>query len=313
MRKVLPLAVTGLLALSACQFSGGDDAADETRHLNTMEAFPIHTYMPDPSTDGEKSIGTAQWILAKKCMIGLGFSGFTTLNIKTVDSTYPVRQGSFIGLSTLDDDRPYGVDDPDQAAEHGYHTPKKEDDSARPLEWSADQYSALTGTFDAGASHRVNGHTIPENGCLGRATQTLYGAGATKTKVAGVKVAGYYTLPYQLWSEARQEAAKDKAWKKAERDWSACMKKKGFHYSDPNDATVDRKWLSAENPSGKEKKTAAADARCKLDTDYIDTAHRLESRAQKKLISAHEKDLKTAVEQRKQAARNARKVIAKES
>ncbi|MFF4036590.1 hypothetical protein [Streptomyces sp. NPDC001816] len=312
MRKVLPLAVTGLLALSACQFAGQDDAAGDAHHLNTMESLPLHAYLPDPSSDGGKVIGKAQWILAKKCMVRLGFSGFAALNTKAVESTYPVRQGSLASRSTAGDDSLYGVDDPDLATEHGYHNrAQDQEESEQPQEWPADQYVALTGTFDSGDSHRAQGNPIPEGGCLGQATRQIYGPAPKTAKVGGLKLTGYFSLPLELWYESHKKARKDPAWKKADRAWSACMKEKGFHYPDPDEASADTAWYRTGKPSGKEKKTASADARCKLDTDYIDTVHGIESRVQKKVIGERKKDLDAMRAANERAVGNARTIIEK--
>ncbi|PKW10632.1 hypothetical protein SAMN05428944_2168 [Streptomyces sp. 1222.5] len=312
MRKVLPLTLTGLLALSACQLAGQDDSAGEAHRLNAMQSFPLHAYIPDPASDGGKSIGKAQWILAKQCMVRLDFSGFRTLQTRTVESTYPVRQGTLAGGDRAGDDSPYGVDDPELAAEHGYHN-RRTDDSSQPMEWPADQYVALTGSFGSGDSRSVHGHAIPEGGCLGQATRRIYGAPPKPTKVNGVKLSGYYSLALELWYESHKKARKDPDWKKADRDWSACMKKEGFHYPDPDKASLDSAWFRGGGPSGKEKKTAAADARCKLDTDYIATVHAIESGAQKTVIRRHKKDLDAMRAADERAVGNARTIIGKQA
>ncbi|MEU1406451.1 hypothetical protein ABZ471_29515 [Streptomyces sp. NPDC005728] len=309
---MLPLALTGLLALSACQFAGQDDSADDARRLNTMEAFPLHAYLPDPSSDRGKSIGTAQWILAKQCMVRLGFAGFAVLDTRSVESTYPVRQGTLGSRSRTGDDSPYGVDDPDRAAEHGYHN-RTQEESSQPQEWPADQYVALTGRFDSGDSHHAHGHPVPDGGCLGQATRKIYGPPPKVTTVNGLKLSGYYSLGLQLWYESNKQARKDPAWKKADRAWSACMKEKGFRYSDPDKASLDTAWYRTEEPSDREKKTAAADARCKLDTDYIGTLHAIETRAQKAVISKRKKDLDALRAADERAGENARTIIDKKS
>ena len=91
------------------------------------------------------------------------------------------------------------------------------------------------------------------------------------------------------------------------------MKDKGFHYPDPDKASFDTAWYRTDKPSGKEKKTAAADARCKLDTDYIDTVHAIESRAQKAAISKHKMELDDLRAADERAVTNARTIIGKES
>ncbi|MFI5977230.1 hypothetical protein [Streptomyces sp. NPDC051452] len=312
MRKVLPLALIGLLTLSACQFAGDDGAAADTHRLNTMEAFPLHAYLPDESSAAGKALGKAQWILAGKCMVRLGYPGFASLDPRTVESTYPVRRGAFVGGGTVGDDSPYGVDDPDQAAEHGYHNRQRQD-SAQPLEWPADQYVALTARYETGDSHRSHGQPVPEGGCLGEAMRRLYGSGPRTTKVNGLRLSGPYSSAMEIWYESHKKARKDPGWKKADRAWAACMKDKGYRYADPDKASLDTAWFRTEGPSGKEKETAAADARCKLDTGYIDTVHAIEAGAQKAAIVRRRKDLDAARAANERAVDSARRVIAEAS
>ncbi|AOR31605.1 hypothetical protein BFF78_11580 [Streptomyces fodineus] len=309
MRKVLPFALTGLFALSACQFAGHDGLAEKARSLNTMAALPLHAYIPDPASDGVRTVDRAQWILGKQCMVRLGFTGFAMFDTKTVESTYPVRQGTL----TEDDDMPgdnspYGVDDPDLAADHGYHN-REPDASGRPQVWPADQYTALTGSFESGDSHVTHGHRIPEGGCLGQATRKIYGPPPEATKVDGVKLSGYYSLALELWHTSRETASKDPAWKKADRAWSARMKKKGFHYPDPDKASYDSDWFGHDKPSDKEKTTASADARCKLDTGYVPAVHAVEVRAQKAAIARNKEKLQAMRAADERAMRNARTIV----
>ncbi|MEV5873256.1 hypothetical protein AB0L75_03310 [Streptomyces sp. NPDC052101] len=312
MRKALPLALTGLFALSACQFAATDDSADEARRLNTMTALPLHAYLPDPASDGAKAVIRAQWTLGKKCMVGLGFTGFAALDTKAFDSTYPVRQGTLTDGDMPGDDSPYGVVDPDLASEHGYHN-RQPDVSAQPQEWPADQYAALTGTFESGDSHLAHGHRIPEGGCLGQATRKIYGPPPRATKVNGVKLSGYYSLAMQLWYESHKTASNGPAWKKADRAWSDCMKKKGFRYSDPDKASVDSDWFGHEKPTDKERKTAAADARCKLDTGYVPAVHDLEARTQNTVIGRNKEKLEAMRTADERAVRKARTIIGEAS
>ncbi|KUN04809.1 hypothetical protein AQI95_18135 [Streptomyces yokosukanensis] len=310
MRKVLPLALTGLFALSACQFTDQDDPVDESRRLDSMAALPLHTYLPDPASDGAKAIGRAQWLLGKQCMVRLGFSGFRVLDVEAVESTYPVRQGESSSPDTPGDDNPYGVVDPDLASERGYHN-RRPDASAQPQEWPADQYAALTGRFEShGGSGAAHGRRIPEGGCLGQATRKIYGSPPTATKVNGLKLSGYYSLAMELWYESRKQAGKDPGWKKADRAWSACMKKKGFHYADPDEASLDSDWFGHGKPSDKERKTAAADAHCKLDTGYVPAVHALEAHAQKSVIARNKQKLEAMRAADERAVRSARTIVA---
>ncbi|WP_031169093.1 hypothetical protein [Streptomyces durhamensis] len=308
MRRVLPYALIGLLALSACRFADQDDPADEARGLNSMAALPLHAYLPDPASDGVKAVSRARWTLGKKCMVELGFAGFAALDTKSLDSTYPVRQGTLTGDDDRPgDDTPYGIADPGLAAERGYHN-REPDTSGQPQEWPADQYTALTGSFEPGDSHRTHGHRIPEGGCLGRATRKIYGPAPKAVKVDGVKLSGSYSLALELWHDSRDRASKDPAWKRADRAWAACMKKKGFSYSDPDKASLDTDWFGHKEPTDKEKRTATADARCKLDTGYVPAVHALEARAQESLIRRHKGDLEAQRAAERRAIRNARTI-----
>lgn len=311
-RKLLPLALAGLLAVSACQFvgAGGDDgAAAEAHRLNDMKSLPLHAYLPDAGSEEAKTTGTAQWILARQCMVRLGFTGFRTLDLRTVDATYPVRQGTLTGESKVGDDSPYGLDDPDLAAEHGYHNRGREETGSQPMEWPADQYTALTGTYESGESHRAHGNPIPEQGCMGEAMRKIYGPAPEPAKIGGIRLTGYYSLAANLWYQARKEAVEDPAWKKADRAWSECMKKKGLHYPDPDEASTDRDWFGTDQPSDQEKKTATADVRCKLDTGWVQAVQAAESRAQKSVIARHSKALEERRTADRRAVTAARKIV----
>ncbi|WP_330337314.1 hypothetical protein [Streptomyces sp. NBC_00557] len=308
MRRVLPLALTGLFALSACQFAGHDDPADKARGLDTMAALPLHAYVPDRGSDGAKAVGRAQWILGKQCMVRLGFTGFAALDTEAVASTDPVRQDTITEDADMPgDDTPYGVVDPDLAAEHGYHN-RTPDSAGRYQRWPADQYAALTGSFRPGDSHVTHGHRIPEGGCLGQAMRKIYGAPPKATEVAGIKLSGYYSLALELWHDSRAQASKDPAWKKADRAWSACMRKQGFRYATPEKATSDSDWFGHTEPSEKERKTATADARCKLRTGYVPAVHAVEVRTQKAAIARHRQSLDALRAADERAVRTARKI-----
>ncbi|OIK06081.1 hypothetical protein [Streptomyces monashensis] len=312
MRKVLPLALAALFALSACQFtdrlSGDDDPAGEARRLNAVSAFPLYAYDIDPSAADSKAVDRAQWILAKRCMVRLGFSGFAVLDTKSVESTYPVRQGTLDLSSSVGDDRPYGVDDPDLASEHGYHN---HDLAAgtQDLEWPTDQFLALTAEFGTGDSHFAHGHRIPDGGCLGQARQRITGP-TPATKADGVRLTGTTSIAMRLWIQSGKEARQDPAWKKADHAWSDCMKKRGFHYADPDAASLDTAWFRTEKPTGKERKTAAADATCKLDTGYIQSVHAVQARAQKSAIRRNKQELEDQRAAQQRAVRNARAIVA---
>ncbi|MGN5380599.1 hypothetical protein ACQ4WX_36000 [Streptomyces lasalocidi] len=184
--------------------------------------------------------------------------------------------------------------------------------STQHLEWPTDQFLALTAEFGTGDSHFAHGHRIPEGGCLGQARQEITGP-TPATKVDGVRLTGTTSIAMRLWIQSGREARKDPAWKKADRAWSDCMKKRGFHYADPDAASLDTAWFRTDKPTGAERKTAAADATCKLDTGYIQSVHALQARAQKSAIRRNKQELEDQRAAQQRAVRNARAIVAKES
>ncbi|MEV4339925.1 hypothetical protein [Streptomyces sp. NPDC049590] len=313
MRTLLPLVLTGLLAVTACQSGGDTGAGDDARDLNTMESLPLHAYLPDPESGGTKAVGTAQWILAGQCMLRLGFTGFQAFDVRSVESTYPVRRGTLTVDGRVAADTPYGADDPGLAARFGYHERPGQQSAEQPVEWAADQYTALTGTFRTGDSRRPYGRPVPEGGCLGEARRKLYGADPRPAEIGGVRLTGPYTVAVKLWADAREQARKDPAWKKADRAWADCMKERGLRYPAPDQASADPAWFRADKPSARERKTAAADARCKLATGYIKAVHAVETRAQRAAIDKNAKALEDRQTVQERAVAAARKVIAEAS
>lgn len=127
-----------------------------------------------------------------------------------------------------------------------------------------------------------------------------------------------------LEGESLQQGMRDPAWKKADKAWSACMRKAGYHYATPQDAQIgdDRNSQELEEqlrlrnpqydpdePSALEKKTATADARCKQRTGYVRTVHAIDVRIQNQLIAKNRTKLEEQRRWNRDTARKAHDIL----
>lgn len=300
---VLLLAVYG--ALTACDLPGTHHAAASDKDLNTLTALPLDRYDFDRAE--HKVLNEARWTLGKKCMVGLGFSGFTALDPPSSDPARPDEPGA-VRLPSADldlGDKPYGIDDPGQGAKTGYHNPSPRTDDRK---WPMDQYRALTGNFGHGDARQAHGHRIPEDGCLGQADRRIYGSRPEKATLGGIRFKGYQLTFIRLMRQANGEAAKDPAHRRADKAWSSCMKKEGFSFKDPKDAQYQADWFAAGKASRKERRTAEADVNCKRSTGYIKAVHEVDVRIEKRLIAKNRTLLDGVVRRNRAALRNARTI-----
>ncbi|MEU8587943.1 hypothetical protein AB0C59_13240 [Streptomyces sp. NPDC048664] len=287
-RSLTALLLAACAALTACQAAGtADDRGGDDRGLNAFASLPFADYTIDEA--GARKIHTAGWVLARSCMDGLGFSGFTTLDPASLGDGDPLPQGGPDAVDAPDvgtGDTLYGVDDPDTAATRGYHQPPL----ARGPRWVRDQYEALTGLVGEGRPRTAHGHRIPEGGCLGQARRTIYGAPPKEYALGGLKMSDYEALTTTLTVQAFSASQKDPVRRKADRAWSRCMAEAGLRYASPYDAASDPHW-GTDRPSPREKKTATEDARCKRETGYVRTAHAVDVRFEKRLVAGHRAEL----------------------
>ncbi len=310
---MLPLALTGLLALSACQLADDDDPADKAHRLNSMKSFPLHDYIPDPSSDGAKAILKAQWILTKPCMVKLGFPGFATLDVKAVESTYPVRQGALAGGGRSGEDDFYGVDDPERAAEHGYHDRHDEDTgeagTSQPQEYPAAQYAALTGSFSrrqplrARTRHpggRLHGGGDAQD--LRPRAQGDEGQRRQAQRVLLPRLPAVVRVPQGGAQGARLEEGRPRV--------VVLHEGEGLPLPEPGRGVHGHRLAPDREAVGQGEEDGGRDARCKLDTGYIDTVHGIDSRVQKASIAQHKKALDDLQAAYDRSVGKARKIIA---
>ncbi|MFS4104746.1 hypothetical protein [Streptomyces sp. PD-S100-1] len=315
MRRSLPLVLlAACLALTACGPGPVPRAADPRSLPSGDPRYrPLDAY---DTTDAEAAVlGEARWTLAKECMRGLGFDSLRELKVRPAPP-WP-RRPAGTGVLTLEvvvsDEFRYGVQDPEQAAAHGYRSPAAEDARHRPRrQWTLPEYLALTGDFVGDDPRTVHGRPIPARGCLGQAERRLHGGVDPRDRTDPVRT---------LSDQALREARRDPAWKSADRAWSACMRAAGYGYATPQDAQEGRDRREAElkqrlsggpdadGPTGQEKRAATADARCKQRTGYVRAVHAVDVRVQARLVAGHRGELERQRARVREAVRTARAVL----
>ncbi|MDN0201282.1 hypothetical protein [Streptomyces sp. S.PNR 29] len=207
----------------------------------------------------------------------------------------------------------YGVQDPLQAARYGYQGARADYERRyREKNWTLSEYLALTGEFVGEDPKSVHGHRIPKRGCLGEADRAIYGTNPQDRKDPVL----------DLETKSLQQGRRAPAWKQADRTWSACMRKAGFHYATPGVAELgeDRRRQELkermngsshdhDEPSALEKRTATADARCKQQTGYVRTVHAIDVRIQNQLIARHRAQLEAQRRWNEDATRTAGEIL----
>jgi len=156
--------------------------------------------------------------------------------------------------------RRYGISDPSEAAQYGYHLPNYTASQPQ-YQVSATEQEILVGHL--GTDFRptpgpttYNGVPIPHNGCIGSSTAKL---GATLNT----------QLPDQLDSESLSISQSKPAVQTALHAWSACMKSKGYRVDTPFNAAALAPSSDGPSPTSQEIQVAMADVGCKQQTGLI--------------------------------------------
>ncbi|WP_406369187.1 hypothetical protein OG788_04455 [Streptomyces sp. NBC_00647] len=316
MRSAAPhlLVLASCLALTACGPRTDPPASDARPTSSDGPRFlPLAAYdMPEGDV---RTVGRARWTLAKECMARLGFDSLANLATDPVPA-WPERPAT-AGVATADiymsDDARYGIQDPGQAARYGYEGSRADYERRYPKrKWTLAEYLALTGEFVGDEPKTVHGHRIPERGSLGEADRAIYGTSPEERRDPVL----------ELESKSLRLGMRDPAWKRADKAWSACMRKAGFHYATPGDAWTgrdrDREELERrptgertdpDEPSALDRKTATADVRCKQRTGYIKAVHAVDVRIQKRLVTENRTELEEQSHWNRGAVHKAREVL----
>lgn len=172
----------------------------------------------------------------------------------------------------------YGFLDEAQAATYGFHQPStvgREKPNTGPM--NPAEFSALSGLKSTTGGEPAGGN-IPPGGCTGEAEQKLKSDRATAGDIYG-----------ELTGQADSRTKSDNRVAAAVTEWAACMKQKGYVYSDP-ESLANEAWGTTVTP--REIETAKADVACTKQTNLSGIALGVRTAIQKQLIDQHDGELK---------------------
>jgi len=257
------LAVAGgiLLAVGGTSLAQGDSAPRAGAAVPVAKAFvgdpqnPATWRLPveryAPTKAQTRMVSTTRDELIDACMNTKGFPGWT-----------PAPDLPDLGGTTLTDWR-YGIHDAEEARANGYH-PDPEAQQAYDDALALDQ----SGNTDRNALRS----------CVEQAD-----GGVPRLAVSPLvnEIGGY---SYQM---ARETPEVQKVFKQ----WSECMKTKGYTYAQPMDAAEDPRFVTSDTAIQLEKDTAVADVACRDEFQVEKTWFDAEARVQEQEISKSRQEL----------------------
>ncbi|MEV6150108.1 hypothetical protein AB0L53_07170 [Nonomuraea sp. NPDC052129] len=169
--------------------------------------------------------------------------------------------------------RRYGVIEPQIARSFGYHAPLDRPSVAR---YNAERDDQLTELSPA-ARAAYGDSAKDADGCSDKAQAHLL------KDAPEVSASLFNTLVRQTFEESQRDGDVVRVF----RDWSACMKKKGFDYPDPLAAITDDRWMNNQRPSHQEIMAAETDVWCKKKGDLVSIWAATEKRIQEDAILTH--------------------------
>ncbi|MFF3461333.1 hypothetical protein [Streptomyces sp. NPDC002619] len=235
-------------------------SADKKAHFrNFTHTLPIARY--EYSAGQERLINAAKDALTRRCMRRFGLGYALARSASADPSETP--------------DRRYGISDPGQAAAYGYHLPPST--ASVPVPSTDRSYPVLYGTVSV-----LSGKKVPEGGCSADAVR-VWEKKRPRTEASDAA--------RNVSVRSFEEAQSDPSVIKATKDWSICMKEKGFTYSSPL-APPGEYPLSSPTASEKERRTAMADVACKEKSHLLNIWFDAESDLQNRLIKEEQRSLK---------------------
>lgn len=265
--SIVVLAVAAAVA-STMVFSGHDTevrAAGVAKDVKVPSAPPATAYIGAPddastwrlpiqayvaSDDQERFADNMTGAFADRCMAAKGYEEWHPVSIPD------------IGGKTLTDWR-YGIHDPDLTARRGYHPPAGEEHTQNEAIY---EYS-----------HQPGADTDDFRSCMSEVdgnTDEFAPPGEAELFIG------------DTWTLAQNQPKVKAAFK----NWSRCMKAKGYTYAKPMDANDDPKFATLE-PTQAEIETAMADVTCRTKYDVNRVWFDAEIELQMKAIGKHQKQL----------------------
>ncbi|MEV7597231.1 hypothetical protein AB0O91_07530 [Kitasatospora sp. NPDC089797] len=282
-------------ALAACGAEDTRPAPPQLGEISTVTAIgqvvrPIDVYLPTSAQSAV--VQRAVYAASAHCLRQLGIS----------EAPWP-DPGPDAAADQDVRSQLYGYFSPGRVATTGYDAVTAADDRPAP---SAATQQVLAGRDGSGAPlTEYQGRPVPEGGCLRAALDAVGGSMATTPDPAALPGGG----PKEPLTDPRIVAA--------DRQWSGCMKSRGFSYATPADAFMDPRWRdrrpapgAAVTHSPVELATATADDACKRSTNLMGIAVAVQTAYDKQYIAAHADDLAAFTRRVRQHIADCEKLIA---
>ncbi|MEL3944664.1 MULTISPECIES: hypothetical protein [Streptomyces] len=286
----------GVLMASACS-QPAENAEHRPANRDVTKRFdekdpatwslPVEAYLP--TDDEDKQLSRAREALVSACMKDFGFDWKAAPDLPE------------LGPKTLTDWR-YGIHDLALTKKRGYKPDAAEQVAydAAVQEGAVDEdESPAEATVLNGDVKKYDGKKVPQGGCSGRADRTL----------SGGKGSFYSDFAEDLGNEAFVRSMKEPKVVAVFGQWSACMKKHGYSYKAPLDASDDPRF-SAPEVTPEEIATATADIGCRKRYHVAKTWYETEVRLQNKAIEKNEERLSDAKDRLDIAVKRAAKTLA---
>ncbi|WP_329327053.1 hypothetical protein [Streptomyces mirabilis] len=254
------------------------------------------------SNDDYVRVQRATMRVLHDCMenFGLDFRG-----PEVYASKYPKNATMLGWLGANDVDR-YGYRGPVGFTEDMAAAARRE---SRPIVIPESQLPVFEGSVTT-----YNGKVVPKGGCDEETRRKLNGGEISmqveKTDPAVSPERGIQALRQQEGDRARS----DPRFLSAVRSWSACMRKRGFQYRNPDESMSDPRWTPEEQtagspPSQREIATAAADRDCRDEVNFSGLLRLLVAHYEDEVIHTQSRRIHEIAELLKTRARNASKIL----
>jgi hypothetical protein len=173
--------------------------------------------------------------------------------------------------------RRYGLIEPEVATRFGYHLPPSPPElTARELVWAQRDRLPF-------AQRRAAYGDDGQGGCRAQARNHL------RKDMPDFDQSRLYDFSAEAFKASLEEPQVVRVFG----NWSACMKAKGFHYSDPLKPFGDAAWAQSRRPSAQEIVAAETDVSCKQQTDLVLVWSGVEERIQLDVIHSHREDFES--------------------
>jgi hypothetical protein len=281
------LAAVAALLVAGCAAARGDHTLPQAPQARPGGQAPTIVLPLDPYMDSPRQrrlLATAHTILARECLRRFGLE-------------LPASTPAWAMPAEGNDDR-YGLVDPQQAREHGYHLPEPAwGPSPATPEQSGPQWAVLTG--EGARAHA--GRPVPPGGCVGEAQRALAGRVAAPTDPG---------LAQRLSVDSYGRSRHDPRVRAVFGAWSRCMRRAGFGYADPMQANDDPAFHTPR-PSPREVAVATTDVRCKQAVGLVEVWAAVEAAYQLRALDRHAAQLRVLKRWLDTRLRNAARVAAR--